>query len=173
MSDASPTVSRYQPCASSRIEQRLGQPVQLLEVARGHPEGPRDAQVRDIGSQSVEGDLAPGPAQVPSKAARERRVVGRVRPARPRRDVRSLVEPVGGERPDRLEHRDARLGAWNVHPAEEALLDEPGQAIEDVDHHAVDRSPRSSATASTAETSASANTDTSSNRRCSPGSRSS
>ena len=66
--------------------------------------------------------------------------MGRVRPARPRRDVRSLVEPVGGEGPDRLEHRDARLGAWNVHSAEEALLDQPGEAIQDVDDHAVDRS---------------------------------
>ena len=66
--------------------------------------------------------------------------MGRVRPARPRRDVRSLVEPVGGERSDRLEHRDARLSAWNVHSAEEALLDQPSEAIQDVDDHAVDRS---------------------------------
>ena len=50
-----------------------------------------------------------------------------------------LVEPVGGELADRLEHRDARLAARRVHPAEEALLDEAGEPVEDVDGLAVDR----------------------------------
>ena len=65
MSEASPTVSRYQPWASSRIEQRLGQPVQLLEVARVHPEGPGDAQVRDSAANRSRATSRPAPPRSP------------------------------------------------------------------------------------------------------------
>ena len=46
-------------------EERLGEPVQLLEVARGDPVGPGDAQVRRRRhAKAVEGGLAPAARQV-------------------------------------------------------------------------------------------------------------
>ena len=126
-------VSRYQPWASSRIEQRLREPVELLEVALGDPVRPGDPEVRDVRAELGQGGLAPPAGQVGAEAARQVGVVGRV--GRRTRDATSgrCVEPVGRELADRLEHRDARLAAGRVDQADEALLDESGQPVEDVE----------------------------------------
>ncbi len=62
-----------------------------------------------------------------------------MRPSSSRGDVGACFEPVGRELPDRLQHRDARLATRFVDLSNEALLDEPGETVEDVQVDVVDR----------------------------------
>ena len=169
MSEASPTVSRYQPCASSRIEQRLGQPVQLLEVARVHPEAQAMRRFATSAANRSRATSRPAPAQVRSKPARELRVVGRVRPARPRRDVRSLRRAGRWRTPGssgasrraahRLERpRGAAGSSRRARPGHRGRRPRRRRSLRR--RRPPPRSPM---------TSASANTASSSNRRCSRG----
>ena len=120
-------------------QQRTGQLVELLEVALGHPVRPGDPQVRDVGAKVGQRSLALCAGQVRQQPARSVREVRRVRPPSTSGDVGACLEPVGRELPDRLQHRHARLATRRVDQADEALLDEPGEAVEDVHVDVVDR----------------------------------
>ena len=119
-------------------EQGARQLVQLLQVACLHPVRPGAPQVPDVGTQRCERALTPTAGEVGPQAARHVRVLAGMGPAGPGVEVGALGEPVGGELPDRLQHRDPRLAARQVHPAEQALLDEAGQPVEDVQGDAID-----------------------------------
>ena len=82
----------------------------------------------------------PAPPRSPRSRPASVRVVGRVGPARPRRDLRSLVEPVGGELADRLEHRDARLSAGTSTRRRRLFSTSPASPSRTSTDHAVDRS---------------------------------
>ena len=155
-------------------QERTRELVEPLEIARGHPVGPRDPQVRDVDAQrsasavsrsspvrSAREPARPGRRSgwhAPGEPARRLRVAGRAgrrrTPGSSRASRREARRPAGrpcgrgSSRPGRRARRGRRA------PRRRARRDRPPRSR-----------PRRS--------SASANTASSSNRRCSPGSSSS
>jgi hypothetical protein len=51
--------------------------------------------------------------------------------------IGTLLEPVSGKFPDRLQHPDARLASRQIDLADQALLEQPGEAVEQVSNNTI------------------------------------
>lgn len=113
-------------------QQAVRETGQLRKILLGDPVAPGDPEVPGVVGERVD-DLVPlRAAQLPKEPLGELRVVDRVVPA-DARAVGPIVEPFGRVVADRLEHEQPRLAVARIDLADEALLQQRGERLDDVD----------------------------------------